>query len=161
MWWKRYEPILESKARPAFEVLLETLAKELVEATETFPPREDDVEWTDARMAEKYRGRLADLPKVDVRMCQLLCEVLRLDLTHETDAIDHLFRNEKHRVACPSEDHVDALHLLWRGTLEHLYARKEELLSELPPEMSLKTKHLVQIVDHFEERYCKKMLSIV
>ena len=30
-WWKKYEPILEAKAQPAKQVLIDLLAKELVE----------------------------------------------------------------------------------------------------------------------------------
>ncbi|MCP4500170.1 MAG: hypothetical protein GY822_09445 [Deltaproteobacteria bacterium] len=156
MWWKQYEPILEQKPRPAFDVLKEILAKELVEALLAFPPSEEEFEWSDERMRKKYQGRIAELPEVSIAFIELLCKLLRWDLGHETDAIDHLFRNELHFKTCPNANEQDALHLLWRGTLEHLYSRKEELA-----DAHLKTKDLLDIIDVVEERFGKTKLQIV
>jgi hypothetical protein len=142
MWWKRYEHILERKPVTTREALVDVLAKEQVELLESFPPDEAQIEWTDERLAAKLRGRVHELPRPDADFVALLAEIVRLDLLHETDRIDWLFRNEQHRAACPTQAHVDALHLLWRVCLELLYARKEELAQH-----GLKTKDLLAIIE--------------
>lgn len=142
MWWKRYEHILERKPVTTREALVDVLAKEQVELLESFPPDESEIEWTDDKLAAKLRGRIHELPRPDAAFVALLAEILRLDVEHETDKIDWLFRNDQHRAACPTQAHVDALHLLWRVCLELLYSRKDELAQH-----GLKRQDLVAIVD--------------
>jgi hypothetical protein len=147
-WGKRYEPILEARPVPAAEALKQLLAKELVQMWEAFPPAEADVDFLDPTLRAKLAGRLHELPALDVPMVSLLARILVLDLLHTTDAIDHLFRNHHHREAAPTERHVEALHLLWRAILEHLYARKEEA-------GFLKTTDLVDIVNGARDRFVR------
>jgi hypothetical protein len=153
-WWKRYEPILEARPVPAVEALKDLIAKELVELFEHFPPPEHEVEFEDAKLAAKLKGRMHELPKLDIAMVTLVCRLLRLDLEHEIDAIDHLMRNDHHRDAATTPAHVDAMHLLWRGLLEHLYARKEETQG------ALKTKDLAEIVDKARDRFVQRQNAL-
>ncbi len=154
MWWKKYEHILERKPVPAREVLIDLLAKELCEVVSAFPPEEAEIEWGDATLQKRFAGRLNELPAIDLASGTVLAELLTLDLTHEAEAIDHFLRNDKHRDACPSANHVDALTLLWRATLEHLYVRKEETGAVL------KTKDLVDIVARFKRRFTLEKTAI-
>lgn len=147
MWWKRWEPILEQKPVPAEDVLLELLAKELCDLVESFPPAEADVEWQDDRTRARYAGRLAALPPPDLDTVDLLAKILVHDLRHEQDAIDFLFRNDHHRAACPTPEHVDALHLLWQVALDQLLYRQEQLRTPLP------RRTLVRVVERFRERF--------
>lgn len=145
-WWKRYEPILEARPVPAIEALKDLIAKELVELWEAFPPPESEVDFEDEQLAARLKGRLHELPALDAKMVTTLALLLTWDLAHEVDAIDHHFRNDHHRDAAPTLQHVEALHLLWRGLLEHLYVRKEET-------QVLKTKDLVDIVNRARDRF--------
>ena len=154
MWWKRYESILERKPVEAKEALINLLAQEIEEVVAAFPPAEHEVSWDDPRLKARFAGRLETLPPVDVAMAALLAEVLILDLTHESEAIDHMLRNDRHKVACPTVDHEDAFRFLWRGTLEHLYVRKEDANG------ALKSADLVTIVERFLARFKHASLHI-
>lgn len=150
-WWKRYEPILEAKPVPAKEALKDMIAREIVELFTAFPPAEHEVDLEDQKLAARLRGRFHELPKLDVPMVTLVCRLLQMDLEHDVDAIDHLMRNQHHREAATTEAHVDALHFLWRGLLEHLYARKDETTG------ILKTRDLVDIVERARDRYVQSV----
>ena len=82
-------------------------------------------------------------------MVSSLSSILVWDLKHDVEAIDHLFRNDHHRDAAPSQRHLDALHLLWRGMLEHLYVRKEDAAV-------LTTNDLVDIVLRARDRFVQR-----
>lgn len=153
-WWKRYEPILEQKPVSGADAVVDLLAKELVEALEAFPPAEHDVVWEDEALANRLRGRLGELPRVDAAMVELLARVVTWDLEHESEAIDHFFRNDHHREAAPSPAHVEAFHLLWRGILEHLYQRKDDAHG------ILKSRHLVEVVEKARVRYRARLASL-
>ena len=142
MWWKRYEHILEKKPVSGAEAIKDLIAKELAELYAGFPPTEGEVAWSDPHLEERFAGRLSELPHVDAGMVRILTQVVVWDLAHETDAIDHFFRNQLHREVASTEVHVEALHLLWRNVVEHLYARKEEC-SDI-----LKRADLVDIAEH-------------
>lgn len=154
MWWKRYEPLLEAKAQPVREVLIDLLAKELYEFVDAFPPEEGAFAWQDEALRKKFAGRLDALPKVDEQMAELLSRLWQMDLLHEVDAIDHLFRNELYKEACPTEAHVGALHLLWRAGVEYLLSRKEEAGTHL------KRRDLVEAAAKFYEVFRKKRSPI-
>ncbi len=141
MWWKRYERILDQKPVTTRVALIDMLAKEQCEMLEAFPPDEAQVEWVDEKLAAKFRGRMHEMPAPNADVVDLLCAILAADLQHQTDKIDWIFRNDKHRVACPTQDHVEVLHLLWRTCLEVLYTRKDELSAHL------KTADLTAIVE--------------
>jgi hypothetical protein len=141
MWWKRYERILDQKPVTTREALIDLLAKEQCEMLEAFPPDESQIEWSDEKLAAKFRGRMHEMPAPDPAQVDLLCTVLAHDLQHETDRIDWIFRNDKHRDVCPTQDSVEVLHLLWRTCLEVLYTRKDELSAHL------KTADLVRVVE--------------
>lgn len=153
-WWKRYEPILEARPVPAKEALKDLIAKEMVELFERFPPPEHEVEIEDAHLRAKLSGRMHELPPLDIPMVSLVCRLLRMDLEHEIDAIDHLMRNDHHRDAATTPLHVEAMHLLWRGLLEHLYSRKDEAQG------NLKTKDLVDIVERARDRFAQRRASL-
>lgn len=153
-WWKRYEPLLEARPVPAKEALKDLIAKEIVELFEQFPPPEHEVEFEDAHLRAKLQGRMHELPKLDIAMVTLVCRLLQMDLEHDVDAIDHLMRNDHHRAAATTPAHVDALHLLWRGLLEHLYSRKEETRG------ALKTKDLVDVVERARDRFAQRRSAL-
>ncbi len=153
-WWKRYEPILEARPRAGEDVVKDLIAKELVDLYERFPPAEHEVEWEDAALARRFQGRLAELPPLDGAMVDALSQVVTWDLDHEADAVDHFFRNERHRDAAPTPAHVDALHLVWRTVVEHLYARKEECQG------ILRRADLVDIVEHARQRYAARRAHV-
>src|SRR4051812_44542593 len=144
MWWKKYEPILEAKPVEGVEAIRDLIAKEIVEVLEAFPPAESDVEWEDAALARRLRGRLADLPRVDADIAAVVFRIVAWDLAHEIDAIDHLMRNDP-------PQHRDAVELLWRGIVEHLYARKEDCGG------LLKGKDLALIVEKARARYVRTL----
>ena len=151
-WWKPYEALMEHKAVTGDVALVELLSKELVEFLEGFPPGEDAVEWTNAGFADRFKGRLAELPTLDARFVGILLEIVRLDLDHETERIDWLLRNGHHRDACPTPLHEDALKLLWPVLVEHLYSRKEECQD------ILKRRHLLDICSQADERFRRRAL---
>lgn len=153
-WWKRYESILEARPVPAIEALKDLIAKELVEVFEQFPPPEHEVEFEDAKLRARLQGRMHELPKLDIAMVTLVCRLLRMDLEHDIDAIDHLIRNDHHREAATTIVHLDAMHLLWRGLLEHLYARKEDTHG------ALKTRDLVEIVEKARDRFAQRRSAL-
>lgn len=153
-WWKRYEPILEARPRAGEDVVKDLIAQEVAELYQRFPPGEHEVAWEDAALERRFRGRLAELPHLDGAMVDALSRVVTWDLDHETDAIDHYFRNERHRDAAPTPAHVDALHLLWRTVLEHLYARKDECQG------ALKRADLIDIVERARLRYRARRLAV-
>jgi hypothetical protein len=124
--WRPYERILDGKARPAVDVLKDLIARELLDALDQFPPPESDLEWEDAALEQRLRGRLHELPRVDDALADLVLELVALDVGHQLEQIDHMLRNQHHRERAPTQLHVDAMHLLWRGLVEHLYARKED-----------------------------------
>ena len=126
MWWKPYEELMERKPVEARVAVRALLAKDLAETWAAFPPDESTIDWLDEHLARRLRGRVDVLPRVSPDVADLVARLVTLDLTHEQDAIDHLFRNDHHRVACATVDDVDALHLLWRSTTETLLQRREE-----------------------------------
>lgn len=143
MWWKRYEPLLEAKPTPVREVLVDLIAKELCEMCEHFPPPEHLVAWEDAHLQRRLAGRLHDLPKMAPDMVDLVGRLIALDLNHDADAIDHIFRNAGYAEACPTALHLDAVRLCWRTGLEALYETKDQL-----PHL-LKRADLVRIAERF------------
>lgn len=146
-WWKKYEPILEARPRPGEEVIKDLIAKELVELFESFPPDERNVEWEDAALERRFKGRLGELPRLDIAMVNALARLVTWDLDHEIEAIEHWFRNDQHRTEAPTPAHVEALHFLWRTVAEHLYQRKEECRGVL------KRQDLIDIVAQAQHRY--------
>lgn len=146
-WWKRYEPLLEAKAVSGERALVDLIAKEIVELWEEFPPQEHDVSWEDPRLAARFAGRMAELPRLDGAFVDLIAQLVIWDLDHQSDAIDHFIRNELHRTAAPTAAHVDAMHLLWRALVEHLYQRKDDAQG------ILKRKHLCDIVEAARVRF--------
>lgn len=154
MWWKRYEPILEAKAKPAVVVLIDMLAAELSEICEAFPPAEADIEWQDDTLERRFKGRLAELPKPDAAFVDLLGQLLAFDFAHEVEAVDHLFRNDRHREACPTQRHVDALHLLWRVLVDQLLSRKEECSS------LLRRRDLVTVAERLPETFRRRQQRV-
>jgi hypothetical protein len=154
-WWKPYEALMETKPTAGDVAVVDLVAKELVEVLESFPPREADVDWSDERMAARYRGRLAELPRPDVRFVEVLLRLVRLDLEHETEQIDWLMRNGHHKDACPTPAHDEALLLLWPVVVEHLYQRKDECQG------LLKRTHLVQVCDKVVERFRRRAQQVV
>lgn len=154
LWWKKYEPILEAKPRAGEEVVKELIAKELVELYESFPPDERMVEWEDPALERRFRGRVAELPRLDAPLVNALSRIVTWDLDHEIDAIEHYFRNELHRESAPTPSHVDALHFLWRTVVEHLYARKDECRG------ALKRKDLGDIVEEARVRFLARRIAV-
>ena len=154
-WWKPYEALMETRPVSGADAVVDLVAKELVEVLEAFPPREADVDWSDERLAARYRGRLAELPRPDVRFVDLLFHLVRLDLDHEAEQIDWLLRNGHHKDACPTSAHDDALLLLWPVVVEHLYQRKEECRG------ILKRAHLLAVCDKVVERFRRRALQVV
>jgi len=154
-WWKRYEAILEQKPVSGDVAVADLIAKELVEMLEAFPPAEQDIEWTDDNFARRYQGRLHELPRLDARFVAQLLEIVKLDLDHDTDKIDWIWRNDHHREACPSAAHVDALRLLWPVIVEYLYQRKDECQGVM------KRSHLMGICDNAIARFRKNALRIM
>lgn len=154
MWWKPYESILERKPVEAKEALLDLLAQELVEGLEAFPPADQDMAWSDPVLEHRFAGKMATLPKVDVPMVDILAQILTFELEHEPEKVDHLLRNDLHREAFPTAAHDGALQLLWRGTLEHLYVRKEDASG------ALKSKDLVTIVERMADRFRRKAMLV-
>lgn len=146
-WWKRYEPLLEAKPVAGTTALVDLIAQELVELWEAFPPREQDVTWEDPRLEARLAGRLAELPRLDAAMVDLVAKLVTWDIEHALEAIDHLLRNGLHRDAAPTDAHVDAMHLVWRALLEHLYQRKEDARG------ALKGKDLIESVERARVRF--------
>jgi len=152
-WWKPYEALMEQKPKAGDRVIVELIAKELVEQLEAFPPAEDSIDWSDETARRKYQGRLYTLPGLDARFVGQLLEIVRLDLDHDTDRLDWLIRNDHHRDACPTQAHVDALMLLWPVVVEHLYTRKDECNG------ILKRAHLIEICTDAEARFRQRRLQ--
>jgi hypothetical protein len=126
MWWKPYEELMERKPVEARVAIRDLLAKDLAETWAAFPPDESTIDWLDEHLARRLRGRVHELPRLSPDVADLVARLVTLDLTHEQAAIDHLFRNDHHRVVCPRVDDVDALHLLWRHTTDTLLQRRED-----------------------------------
>jgi hypothetical protein len=154
MWWKPYEPLLEAKSRPAGDVLLDYLARELTDVCEAFPPAPDEIEWQSSRAEARFASQLEHMPRVDANLAALLARIVIWDLQGEIEAIDHLFRNENHREACPTHLHEEALHFLWAFMMEHLLSRQEEA------EGKLKRRDLVVVVERFAERFAQKYVRM-
>jgi hypothetical protein len=152
-WWKRYEPILEAKPVSGADAVADLVAKEIVELYEAFPPAEDSITWEDPLLEAKLKGRLHELPALDGPMVELLSKILTWELEHEVEAIDHMMRNDLHRAAATTPAHVEALHLLWRVVLEHLYQRKDEARG------ILKGRHLKDIVEKSRVRFQARRIS--
>lgn len=152
-WWKRYEPLLETKAVSGTEALIDLIAKEIVELWEAFPPKENDVAWEDPKLQARLAGRLMDLPKLDGPFVDLVATLVSWDLQHDVDAIEHLLRNNHHRQAAPTSNHVEAMHLLWRAVLEHVYQRKDDAQG------ILKTADLVTILERARVRFRARRMA--
>jgi hypothetical protein len=146
---------METKPVAADVAVMDLVARELVEMLEAFPPSEDSVAWEDERLAARFRGRLALLPRLDARFVTQLLHIVRLDLEHEAEHIDWLLRNGGHKVAAPTDAHEDALRLLWPAVVEHLYQRKDDSRG------LLKRAHLVQVCERAEERFHARSASLV
>ena len=140
VWWKRYEPILEAKPISGHDAVVDLMAKELVEMLEQFPPAEADVEWEDPALEKRLRGHLAELPKLDADLVDVIGRAVILDLEHIPEGVDSVLREAATR------SHYQAAELVWRAILEHLYARKEEA-------PFLKRKDLVAVVDKMRSRF--------
>ncbi len=154
MWWKPYESILERKPVEAKEALLDLLAQELEEGLRAFPPAEADIAWSDPKLERKFAGKMESLPRLDPAMVDILAQVLIFELEHTPEKVDHMLRNGLHRDAYPTPRHDDILQLLWRGTLEHLYVRKEDASG------AIKTKDLITIVERMAARFRRKALQV-
>jgi hypothetical protein len=153
-WWKRYEPLLEAKARPAKDVLIELLAKELVEMCQTFPPAENQIEWEDPALRRRLEGRVHELPKCDPALVDEVSRLIVWDLGHEPEAIDHYFRNDVYGDAAPTPAHVDAIHVLWRVGTDILLARKEEA------QTLLKRKDLIEAASQLPAIFRRRFSTI-
>lgn len=153
-WWKRYEPLLEAKAVPVKDALIDLLAKELVEMCQTFPPEERQIEWHDESLRRRLEGRVAELPRPDPKLVEEISRLVVWDLERELDAIDHYFRNEKYGDACPTPRHVDTLHVLWRVGVEVLLTRKDEV------QHFLKRTDLVEAAGKLPEIFRRRYLSL-
>jgi hypothetical protein len=125
-WWKPYEALMEKKPQSGKDVLVDMLAKELVEMWEVFPPAADTIDWSDERTEAKYKDIWAEMPKLTSTMVAMLVKIVGLDLQHDNDQLDWLMRNDQHRDAFESQRDVDALLLLWPAVVEHLYQRKDD-----------------------------------
>jgi hypothetical protein len=146
---------METKPVSGADATVDLVAKELVEVLEAFPPREVDVDWSDERLAARYRGRLAELPRPDARFVEVLFRLVRLDLEHEAEQIDWMMRNGQHKDACPTPAHDEALLLLWPVVVEHLYQRKDDCQG------ILKRAHLLQVCDKVVDRFRRRAPQIV
>lgn len=151
VWWKPYEALLEAKAVPAKEVLLDLIADELVEICTTFPPRASDIIWFDGALRDTWAHRIDGLPPINASMASIMGQLLHWDLQHEIEAIDHFVRNRLWRNGCSSELEWGAVQICWRYGLELLYQRKEDCTG------ILKRADLTQIVHRFVERAPKKL----
>lgn len=154
LWWKRYEPLLEAKTVSGASALTDLIAREVVELWEAFPPAEHEVAWEDPTLEARLAGRLGELPRLDPAFVDLVAQLVTWDLEHEMDAIDHLLRNDRHRAAAPTAAHVEAMHLLWRALVEHLYQRKDDA------DGILKRAHLVEIVEKARVRFRARRIAM-
>lgn len=155
MWWKPYEALLEAKAVPAHEVLLDLIAQELVDMCLQFPPRADEIIWFDNALREKWASRFDELPAISPAMAGILGALWRWDLRHEIEAIDHFVRNGAWRRGCGTEFHWGTVQIVWRAGLEFLYQRKDDCGG------LLKRTDLERIVERFEERFARKTTGCV
>lgn len=153
VWWKPYEALLEAKVVPAKEVLLDLIAKELLEMCATFPPRASEIIWFDGALRDTWAHRIEDLPPIHAPMAAVMGELLLWDLQHEIEAIDHFVRNALWRKACASELEWGAVQICWRSGLELLYQRKEDCSG------IVNRADLIQVVQRFIALAQKKLSS--
>lgn len=126
--------------------LADLLGAELYERCERFPPREDEVEFADPVFEKRFKGVMATLPPPDAPMLAFLCNLLDLEIDHEIEEIDRLVRSGADRACCPSAQHVETLHFLWRDLLHHM----EERSMQMQDGFKRKDKH--RIVASFRQR---------
>ncbi|MBI5495288.1 MAG: hypothetical protein HY904_09675 [Deltaproteobacteria bacterium] len=105
------------------EVLADLVGAELHERCVRFPPPVEDDLWADAAFARRFRLALPRLPAPDDAMVALLCTFLDLEVEHEIELLDQQVRSGAIQAACPSADHVETFHFLWRVLLHHLEDR--------------------------------------
>jgi len=146
-WWKPYEALMESKAVPAIDIVVQLIAREAAEMCLHFPPPANQIDWVDPRLQKRIGGRLDELPKVNTQMVDVIAKLLTWDLSHEIDAIDHYFRNEKYADVIDSDDKLTAIHFLWRGIMEMFSQRKEEA------KRALKARHLIEAAGLITQEY--------
>jgi hypothetical protein len=148
-WWKPYEPLLEVKPVSTDVVLQDLVAKEGAEMCLHFPPDEGTVDWMDPSLEKRLSGRLDELPKPDLAQVEVIAQLVKWDLEHEHEAIDHYFRNNKHKDVCPSADAENTLHFLWRGVLELFFMRKDESTGHI------KRKDLIAAAEQLPAQFTK------
>jgi hypothetical protein len=153
-WWKRWEHLLDSKPREAREVLIDHLAQELSDLIIAFPPAEGELHWEDAAMQKRYAGRLNELPAISLEMAGLLGDLVMWDLGNEIERVDHFFRNSLYGEICPTQAHLDALHLAWRMLTETLLTRKDQIHS------AIKRADLVEAARRFKSVHPKRATHI-
>lgn len=127
MRWKRWERLLDGERQTAEDVLCDLLAEELAGLLDALPPAAADMEWGDARVRARFEPALGSMPRLERPLALLVARLLELDLLREHEAIDHLFRTDAHRAACPTSAHETLLHFSWQLATDQLLWRNEQL----------------------------------
>ena len=127
MRWKRWERLLDGERQTAEDVLCDLLAEELAGLLAALPPAPAEMEWDEPRARARFEPAIASMPRVERPLGLLVARLLELDFSRAHDAIDHLFRTDAHRAACPTLEHETLLHFAWQLATDQLLWRNEQL----------------------------------
>jgi hypothetical protein len=129
--------VIDRHLHDAQDVLADLVGAELFEQCEHFPPAGSDLEWLNASAERRFKHTLSSLPGPDAAMVALLCNILDLEIDHDVDEVDRLWKGEAWRACCPTPQHKETLQLLWQMLLHHL----EERAAQMREPFKRKDKH--------------------
>lgn len=119
----RWDHLADRKPLELKDYVLEQVADELARDLRAFPPVLD--EWTDPAEQARFREAIEREGKPPLETYRVACEIARLELLREFEAIDAFFRGDAHRALLPNGLEERTAHLVTRYLVESSLAFQE------------------------------------
>lgn len=120
----RWDYLADRKPVALKEYVLDRVAAELArDLGADFPPPLDD--WTDAALRARYAAVLERRGPPERDTLRVACEIARLELLREFEAIDAFFRRDAHRALLPNPLEERTAHFVTRYLVESALAFQE------------------------------------
>ncbi|GAC1338708.1 MAG: hypothetical protein NVSMB23_06740 [Myxococcales bacterium] len=140
----RWDHLADQKPLELKQYVLEQVADELARDLRAFPPALE--EWSDAAAQARYREVIEREGKPPLETYRVACEIARLELLREFEAIDAFFRGDGRRALLPNELEERSAHFVTRYLVESALAFQEWAKGKFG------RADLVQLVEKVEDR---------
>lgn len=119
----RWDHLADQKPLELKEYVLEQVSEELTRDLRAFPPALE--EWSDPAAQARFRDVLEREGKPPLETYRVACEIARLELLREFEAIDAFFRRDAHRALLPNPLEERTAHFVTRYLVESALAFQE------------------------------------